>query len=58
MAWLTRTFGLVLIAIAAVDIFMTVLYPRTGNSVLSMPISQGMWKIFRQIARWSMAIAS
>ena len=38
MAWLTRI-GVVLIVIAAVDIFMTVLYPRTGNSILSMPLS-------------------
>ena len=53
MAWLTRTLGVVLIAIAMVDIFMTVLYPRTGNSLLSMPISKGTWNIFRQIARWS-----
>ena len=52
MAWLSRTFGIVLIVIAAVDIFMTVLYPRTGKSILSMPISRVTWKIFRQIARW------
>lgn len=53
MAWLTRIFGVVLVLIAAVDIFMTVLYPRTGNSILSMPIGKGMWNIFRQVARWS-----
>lgn len=53
MAWLSRTFGIVLIVIAAVDIFMTVLYPRTGKSILSMPISRGTWNIFRQLSRWS-----
>ena len=53
MAWLSRTFGIVLIVIAAVDIFMTVLYPRTGKSILSMPISRGTWNIFRQVSRWS-----
>lgn len=52
MAWLTRTLGIVLVIIAAVDIFMTVLYPRTGNSILSMPISKGIWNVFRQVARW------
>ncbi|WP_052056040.1 potassium channel family protein [Myxosarcina sp. GI1] len=53
MTWLTQTVGVVLIAIAMVDIFITVLYPRTGNSLLSMPISKGTWNIFRQVARWS-----
>ena len=53
MAWLSRTFGIVLIVIAAVDIFMTVLYPRTGKSILSMPLSRVTWNIFRQVSRWS-----
>ena len=53
MTWFTRTLGVVLIAIATVDIFITVLYPRTGNSLLSMPICKGTWNIFRQVARWS-----
>jgi hypothetical protein len=52
MAWLTQTVGVVLIIIAAVDIFMTVLYPRTGKSVLSMALSKGIWSIFRQVAHW------
>ena len=56
MAWLTRTLGVVLIAIAIIDIFMTVLYPRTGKSLLSMPVSKGTWKIFRQVARWSKSV--
>ena len=53
MAWLTRTLGVVLIAIAMIDIFMTVLYPRTGNSLVGMPVSKGTWNAFRQISRWS-----
>lgn len=53
MAGLTQVIGAIVIIIAAIDIFITVLYPRTGNSILSLPLSKGIWQIFRQIARWS-----
>jgi hypothetical protein len=38
MTWLTQTIGIILIIIAAIDIFITVLYPRTGNSIISLPL--------------------
>ena len=52
MNWLTQTIGVGLIIIAAIDIFMTVLYPRTGNSIVSLPLGRGTWHIFRWLARW------
>lgn len=53
MNWLAITIGVVAIVITAIDIFITVLYPRTGKSILSLPLSKGIWQIFRQVARWS-----
>lgn len=52
MNWLTQTTGVGLIIIAAVDIFVTALYPRTGNSIVSQPLGKGTWRIFRWLARW------
>ena len=51
MNWLTQTIGIGLIIIAAIDIFITVLYPRTGNSIVSLPLGRGIWHIFRWLAR-------
>ena len=52
MNWLTQTIGIGLIIIAAIDIFITVLYPRTGNSIVSLPLGRGIWQVFRWLARW------
>ena len=53
MNWLTQTIGVGLIIIAAIDIFITVLYPRTGNSIVSLPLGRGIWQVFRRLARWT-----
>ena len=42
-----------LIIITAIDIFITVLYPRTGKSIVSLPLGRGIWQIFRRLARWT-----
>lgn len=52
MNWLTQTIGIILIIIAAIDIFITVLYPRISNSIISLPLGKGIWRIFRWLARW------
>ncbi|WP_229638904.1 hypothetical protein [Waterburya agarophytonicola] len=56
MNWLTQTIGTGLIIIAAIDIFITVLYPRTGNSIVSLPLGRGVWHIFRWLARWTKSV--
>ena len=42
--------GIALILVAAVDVYLTVLYPRTGKSVISLQLCKGMWELFRQLA--------
>lgn len=44
--------GVAIILIAFVDVYLTVLYPRTGNSVISLKLSKATWELFRQMSRW------
>jgi hypothetical protein len=48
---LYQLLGAVIILAASVDIFLTVLYPRTGKSVISIKICRGTWELFRQLSR-------
>lgn len=50
MNWLIQAVGIGAIIIATIDIFITVLYPRTGNSIISLPIGKATWQVFRWIA--------
>ncbi|MGD1859206.1 MAG: potassium channel family protein [Leptolyngbyaceae cyanobacterium] len=43
--------GLVIILISFVDIYMTVLYPRTGKGVISSRLYKGTWRLFRGLSR-------
>lgn len=42
--------GIGIILITLSDVYLTVLYPRTGKSVISLKISQATWELFRRIA--------
>ncbi|MBV6627826.1 MAG: two pore domain potassium channel family protein [Rivularia sp. (in: Bacteria)] len=46
MNWIWQTIGVILISICLIDLYLTVLYPRSGKSLLSMQISKLLWKIF------------
>ncbi|HEY9662994.1 MAG TPA: potassium channel family protein [Allocoleopsis sp.] len=46
----THALGIGLLILALVDIFLTVLYPRSGKGWLSVPLSVGLWKLFRTLA--------
>lgn len=50
MAWLMRTIGAGLVFIALIDIYLTVLYPRSGKGLIGLPLSKGLWRSFRLIA--------
>ncbi|MDB9526689.1 potassium channel family protein [Oscillatoria sp. CS-180] len=49
---LTQILGTVIIAITLVDVYLTVLYPRTGRSVISLGLSRNVWAVFRWVSRW------
>ncbi len=40
MSWIWQTIGVVLILICLIDLYLTVLYPRSGKSLLSMQLSK------------------
>lgn len=48
MDWLVLAGGVGLILLALTDLFLTVLYPRSGRGVLSTLLNQGIWQLFRQ----------
>jgi hypothetical protein len=47
---IVRLLGIGLILLPLADIFLTVLYPRSGKGRLSMVISKWIWRLFRLIA--------
>ncbi len=51
MKLLVQIIGAGLIIISLIDIYLTVLFPRLGSSLLSLPLGKGMWQIFRMLAR-------
>lgn len=48
---LIQIFGVVLILVALIDIYLIVLYPRSGKGWLSTAISTGTWRFFQRLAR-------
>ena len=48
---ISRLAGILLITATFVDIYLTVLYPRNGKSILSLPLSKAIWALFRRIAK-------
>jgi hypothetical protein len=51
MKWLVQMIGVGLVILALLDIYLTVLYPRLGSSILSVLLTQGIWQLFRFAAR-------
>lgn len=50
VAWPLQMLGAGLVLVALADIFLTVLYARSGVSVLSNRVYQGGWGLFRSAA--------
>ncbi|WP_424138226.1 potassium channel family protein [Roseomonas chloroacetimidivorans] len=50
MAWLIQAAGLALVALALADIFLTVLYARSGVGLLTLRLNRGTWRLFRWVA--------
>jgi hypothetical protein len=44
-------FGALLIVLALLDVFLTVLYARLGTGIISDRLARGMWWLFRVVAR-------
>jgi hypothetical protein len=51
MKLLLQLLGIVLVTLSLVDIYLTVLFPRLGSSLLSLTLGKGIWRFFRLIAR-------
>lgn len=51
MDWFVKVAGAGLVVLALIDIYFTVLYPRSHRGVLSAPLSRGMWRLFRLASR-------
>lgn len=45
MNWLTQLIGVGLILLVMIDLFLTVLYPRSGKGWLSVPLSKALWQL-------------
>lgn len=50
MRFLTQIIGVGLVILALVDIYLTVLFPRLGSSILSFRLSKGLWRLFWLVA--------
>jgi hypothetical protein len=48
--WLEPALGTLLLAIALLDVFLTVLYARAGSGILSPRLARGLWHGFRALA--------
>ncbi|MBF2007062.1 MAG: two pore domain potassium channel family protein [Chlorogloeopsis fritschii C42_A2020_084] len=51
MKLLVQIIGAALVIISLVDIYLTVLFPRLGSSLLSLRLGKGIWWLFRLAAR-------
>ena len=48
---LYQLIGLIVVLVTLIDVYLTVLYPRTGNSVISLRLSKATWEVFRYLSR-------
>ena len=48
--WLAQGAGAVLIVVALADVFLTVLYARSGIGLISHRLSRWNWRLFRRLA--------
>ncbi|MBD2433496.1 MULTISPECIES: potassium channel family protein [Fischerella] len=51
MGLLVQIVGVGLVILSLIDIYLTVLFPRLGSSLLSLSLGKGMWRLFRLLAR-------
>lgn len=50
MDWLLRLLGILCVGLAVVDVYLTVLFPRSGVGLLSSRLHTAWWRILRLIA--------
>jgi len=50
-AWVAPVVGVALVGVALLDVFLTVLYARSGASILSHYLSSGVWAMFRRLGK-------
>ena len=51
-AKMVQFLGMCLVALALVDVFLTVLYARIGTGLSTPCIARGMWWLFKRVAGW------
>ena len=51
MNLLLQLIGVGIIILVILDIYLTVLFHRLGSSIISMPLNQGIWRLFCLLAR-------
>jgi hypothetical protein len=51
MEWIFYTVGFFTVLITGIDVFLTILYARSGTGLISPQLNLFMWLIFRQMAR-------
>jgi hypothetical protein len=49
--WLEPALGILVLAVALLDVFLTVLYARAGPGILSPRLARLLWRCFRAVAR-------
>lgn len=49
MDWIVQAMGLMLVLVTLIDIFLTVLYARTGVGLLTPRLNRGVWRLFRHL---------
>lgn len=47
----SRLAGILLVVVTFMDIFLTVLYPRSGQSLFSLSVSKSIWSLFKTAVR-------
>lgn len=52
MRWVLEGLGAALVLLSLVDVFLTVLYIRSGTSLLSDRLARWTWRLFRVADRW------
>ncbi len=51
MEWVEQVAGAVVMVVALLDIFLTVLYARAGTALFSPVVSRSIWLLFRLVSR-------
>jgi hypothetical protein len=50
--WVWESIGVGLVLLSLADIFLTVLYVRSGTSLISDRLARWIWRVFRVVDRW------